>query len=498
MKQILVRVQPRLCFWGLPLSGLLLLAVFAARWSVPAAWASGSHALYLPLVTRPGTSGGNGGTAASFFLPNRPGGSIVTTGQPKVAVDANGGVHVVYAARAPDSTGRRPAYYAYCAAHCAGPADFAVVALGDLMFHAELALDPQGHPRVLLTRSDVDGNLFFDYAECDSACTLAADWHIANAAAGEISFFPSRSEGEFDFALDPLGRPRFVFFSNPFGQDDGGTFYAACDSNCTSSAHWISTKLTDDELKSPSLAFTSSGGARLAYTFVDPNTYEPQLAYAECSAACANGANWNGAVLLGTVVSGAFSDNVFVLRVDANNHLGLALYPGSGDGGTLPPGRLYYLTCAASCLQAANWNALDVGLPDYSGEGGLDLTYDSQARPRLAVRLPAPADELAYAWCDTSCAASAAGWDSQLVPSTALAQQEFPLLAMQGCPSPECIPPIPPCSTAFWDGGYWPSLALDSVGNPRLAFDLKHQQFGGGCPSGTDVRMARYVSFDQP
>src|SRR5439155_11628616 len=84
-------MKMRLWFWGLPLAGLLLLAAFAARSGVPAASASGNYSLYLPLVTRPGTSGGNGGTAANFFLPDRPGGSIVTTGQPKVAVDANGG-----------------------------------------------------------------------------------------------------------------------------------------------------------------------------------------------------------------------------------------------------------------------------------------------------------------------------------------------------------------------------------------------------------------------
>src|SRR5205085_2086328 len=143
-------------------------------------------------------------------------------------------------------------------------------------------------PRILMTRTDVEGNLYFDYAECNSACTAAAHWHIVNVAAGQISFFPSRSEGKMDFALDSQGRPRFVFFSNPFGQPDGGTFYAACDSACASSANWAITKLTDDELKGMSLAFTSSGGPRLAYTYVDMDTYEPMLAYAECNAACTN------------------------------------------------------------------------------------------------------------------------------------------------------------------------------------------------------------------
>jgi len=61
---------------------------------------------------------------------------------------------------------------------------------------------------------------------------------------------------------------------------------------CTDAANWAQAKLADDELKNPSLAFTPAGQPRLAYTFKDPNTYAPLLAYAECDSACTDPMQW--------------------------------------------------------------------------------------------------------------------------------------------------------------------------------------------------------------
>jgi hypothetical protein len=272
----------------------------------------------------------------------------------------------------------------------------------------------------------------------------------------------------------------------------------ACETNCTVAGQWTKTLLAENEWRNPSLAVGPGGQARLVVAFQDPNTYEPLVAYLECASGCSDGSQWLGTVLVGTATSGANSDNAFVLRLDASGRPRLALYPGTGDGGDLPPNRLYYLTCDSNCASAANWSANDIGLDNYAGEGGLDLALDAQNRPRLAYRLPAPTDELAYAWCNANCGTSQSDWHARLVPTTALAQQQLPIDPMQGCPSPRCIPPIPPCTSAFWDAGYWPSLALDPAGHPRIGFDIKHQQFGGGCTSGTDARFAWFVGFDQP
>src|SRR5437868_6413302 len=106
-----------------------------------------THWAYLPRAARPPVP--SGGPPANFFLPNDPAG-IVTTGLPQIAIDPNGGVHTMYAAGTPDGTGTRPAYYAYCPANCTGVVNFTTVSMGDLMSHAQLALTPVGHPRVLL------------------------------------------------------------------------------------------------------------------------------------------------------------------------------------------------------------------------------------------------------------------------------------------------------------------------------------------------------------
>lgn len=161
-------------------------------------------------------------------------------------------------------------------------------------------------------------------------------------------------------------------------------------------------------------------------------------------------------------------------------------------------GKLAYLSCDANCLQQASWRVLDLGQPISHGQDGVDLALDGQNRPRIAYRIPSPTDEMAYAWCNSACESAAAGWQTKLVPSTASAQQELPISPRQGCALPQCNPPLPACSSAFWDAGFWPSLALDAQGNPRIAFDIKHHQSGNGCPVDSDARFARFAIFSQP
>jgi hypothetical protein len=483
------------------LIGLASLTLLLLVASPAAAQQPEGKLIYLPLLAKaPGSGGGGGGgsPSATFFLPNKPSGSIVTTILPKIAVDPAGGVHAIYAANRPDSSGARPAYYAYCPANCTSVANFSMISLGDMMSYAELALNPQGHPRILLVSGDSSGQAQYVYGECNSNCTALGQWRLALVATGKPSFFPSHTEQKMDFALDAQGRPRFVYFANPFGEPDGGIFYMTCESFCTEAANWTATKLSDDEWKNPALAFTQAGHPRLAFTFNGPTSYAPLVFYLECDSTCTDTGNWNGVTLVGTTTSGAMSNNVFALRVDKNDRVGLALYPGSGEGGDLPPNRLYYLSCGANCLQDGAWKVADIGAPNYGGEGGVDLAFDPQNHPRIAYRIPAPTDELAYAWCNTHCETSTSSWQSRMIPTTAAAQQEFPFNPMQGCPSPTCIPPTPPCTTAFWDAGYWPSLAFDAAGNPRIAFDLIHQHGGGGCTGGSFVRFVRLAIFKQP
>jgi hypothetical protein len=486
--------------WLAGLALLLLLAVSPAAAQQPQ-----GHQIYLPLLVKvPGSGGGGGGgggQSANFFLPNRPGGSIVTTGLPEIAVDAAGGVHAVYAARTADSSGARPAYYAYCPANCVSANSFTTVSLGDLMSYAQLVLNPAGQPRLLLTSGTPDFVDHYQYAECNNNCTNPAQWSVVEVASGRMPGAAAIEQNQ-SFALDAQGRPAFVYMADSFGVDpaEAGTFYVSCQAGCTQAMNWVRSKFTDDLWTNPALAFTPGPNSqpRLVVGVTDYTNIYGWLAYFECNANCIIPNNWYGTVLAWTDQDYYHTDAVYALRLDRNGHPRLAIQPWQGYSDYLHLGQLSYMACDANCAQYESWTALDLGLPSRSGEGGVDLALDSLNRPRIAYRIPAPTDELAYIWCNVNCETSAQGWQSQIIPTTAAAQQEFPFDPMQGCPSPTCIPPIPPCTSAFWDAGYWPSLTLDGAGNPRLAFDLKHQHTGGGCTAGSFIRLARFVSFNQP
>src|SRR5262245_8577748 len=115
----------------------------------------------------PGPGPGPGAKKTSFSLPNKVGGSLVANRVPTVAVDARGGVHVVYAASYPDPDGHRPAYYAYCASGCESPDRFRGVSIADGLGQAQLALDGAGRPRVLLTVGPgVDNVVDYQFWSC--------------------------------------------------------------------------------------------------------------------------------------------------------------------------------------------------------------------------------------------------------------------------------------------------------------------------------------------
>lgn len=120
-----------------------------------------------------GSSGGSPGGAnepggSRFFLPT---GQPDNTSAPSVEVDAAGNTHSVYPAYAHGG-----AYYAYCGAGCTGSDSTQVVKLETegTVTNAMLALDPQGHPRILLSAYR---NVY--YAQCDADCGNQASWSIA-------------------------------------------------------------------------------------------------------------------------------------------------------------------------------------------------------------------------------------------------------------------------------------------------------------------------------
>ncbi len=441
--------------------------------------------------------------AAGFFLV--PTARIeLPTAHPTVAVDPAGGVHVAFTpqgATPQDLT--RPAYYAYCAANCTSASAFTILQLGDGVDFASLALDPLGRPRLLLRMPAQSGAIFiFQYWACDNQCLTLDQWR-----SGAIGYTYTRPVGWVEpfirsFALDQAGRPRFVYYDNGADHEDPhrGVFYAYCDSDCTDAAQWREARLLDDPHASDfNLAFGPDGQPRLVYATYNSEAVAQPVAYAECNQMCHLAESWATTWLADTVSASVSHFAVFALATDADGKPHVALYTGTGAGGTLAPNTLYYLTCdAPTCAQAQAWSALNLGFPAMHGEEGVDLTLDAWNRPRLAYHAPMGAGfGLQYAWCDANCAYSAAGWRTQQKEASEEVNAALPIPPWPGCAFPECNPPVPPCTVSTWDSGLRPALALDAAGNPHIAFDANHEQ-GGACGTFTDTKQSRFIQFVQP
>lgn len=441
--------------------------------------------------------------SASFFIEALP--SIDRpTSHPTVMVDAAGGIHIVFT---PESVTQdhptRSILYAYCPVNCFSAAAFTLTVLGDQVEYANLALSPAGKPRVMARLRPPSGSGFiYQYWTCDDHCTDSAHW---NAVSIGSAYARTTGWGEpFSrfFALDPQGRPAFVYFDA--GADDNdphwGVFYAFCQVGCGSAENWGEVRLIEDVFaREFSLVFSPTGQPRLVYMSYDRDEILQYTAYVECQSNCASAASWQGLRLVDTVSSSVTEFATLALRTDRSGRPRLALYTGTGSGGTLAPNTLYYLSCAADpCSQGQSWQALNLGLTSTQGEAGVDLALDGFDRPRITYHAPMAAGfGLHYAWCSTNCETSAQGWQVREIEPSEVVNQELPIPPWPGCAFPKCNPPVPPCTMSTWDTGMRPSLALDPAGNPRFAYDSDHRQ-GGGCGTFTDTRLTRFALFNQP
>jgi hypothetical protein len=369
---------------------------------------------------------GSATTSGSFFIvpiPNidRP------TSHPTIGVDLSGGVHVAFT---PESGTTRPVNYAYCPGNCTNASAFTSVPLGDHVEYANLALDAAGHPRLLL-RLRADTMFAYQYWACDSNCTNAAQWTSTTVAYAYARPVASSEPFSRYFTLDASGHPRFVYYDAGADANDPhwGAFYAGCDNNCTTPANWTELQLLQDSSAQQfDLAVSAIGQARVAYVSYDSDNIQWYVAYAECAANCYTSANWSTLRLVDTVSASVTEFATFSLRVDSNGHPRLALYTGTGLGGTLTPNSLYYLWCdATSCMQGQSWHALDLNLPDFNGEDGVSLALDNQNRPRIAYHAGlTTGDGLYYVHCNANCGA-AASWQAGRVEPSAKVNTELPI-----------------------------------------------------------------------
>ncbi len=472
------------------LLGLLLLLQFFSVGVEPSA--ADGPTIFLPLIVK--SPGSNpppppGGQAA-FWLPyTSASGELLPTYGVDVAVDSAGGIHAGYAIFTGLDNGHRPAYYAYCPAHCTTPANWLRTRLSDFVQDVRLALDPAGHPRMLFYTSNnpdlPDNDHEYQYAVCDSACTNSANWTVTiittvNQIPGGRSYQNNRS-----FALDPWGRPAFIF------TDVGGITYAYCANACTDAANWFGAPLIDGQWPSKAgLAFTPTGDPRLVVDYFDADHVRTRLLFIGCDTlACAS---VRGRFLITNTAAGLpasiGAEANFSLRIDTTGRPRIALYTGNIVTPPLQLTSLHYLWCNSDCLNpnAETWSLVNLGLPAYQGEG-VDLALDPANRPRLAYEMGGAG--LGFAWCNTNCETAAPNWQRQTIETTSAIITQYPSFPPYSCP------------IQTWFNGKRPSLALDAAGNPRMGYDAEHW-WGGYYPDGSkcevDVPLARLAMFPQP
>lgn len=446
---------------------LFVLAVLAPLWLGPTHPLQGSAHQASP---------GNF-TATAGVFPNQAN----KTNSASLVVDSAGGIHIAFAAYGKNSAGKEPAYYGYCASGCAGAASWSIVEVSDgtsVASEVQVALTPAGQPRLLIRGESASVVLQYQYAACDNNCAVAANWTVTTVATTNEISLTLWDYSQHYFALDHLGRPRFVYYDNSAGHR--GTFYASCNSSCTSAANWGEILLFDEQLLDlPSLSFTQSGLPRVSGVLYNNTSFSGYLVYLECSTSCESSAGaWNG-IYLTPRGSGHAS---WVLRLDSQDRPRIAFYQASLDNGQ--GNQFYYLWCDATCLDPANWDGTALTLsPAPVGDPEADPAFDSQDRPHLSYRTGSPDFGLGYAWCEASCQSASGTWHSQLMESSTVLNAEWPL------------PPVAPCTFSSWYGGYRSALALDTDDNPIVFYDAEHLvNTGFGCAStSTDHKTVRLV-----
>lgn len=387
-------------------------------------------------------------------------------------MDAQGGVHAAFSGYSVDpNTSTYPVYYLYCAANCADPANWVWTRVGQVGMGASdcdgvrLGLDPQGRPRLMwyYLSSPLAAQGTWHYAECNANCTNAGSW--ADYAVVDVDpyrGFPGK--GRY-FALDPQGRPHFIY------RDLTGTYYALCDGNCASGGQWRAFRLNESlHLYDASLAFSSSGMARLAYRTGNYLAYYEYVGDANYAVDPAN--SWSGGLFftLG-------SEPMYSLRLDAQNRPRLAIYTN---------GRLSYAWCQSGCGTVGNWSTYSLGLPSEYGKD-VDLAIDAQGRPHLAYNVDGAGSSsvygLGYARCTGNCETTNSTWETIIVDDADHLDTVAP------------IPAKPGCQSSWLHVGLSPSLGIDAAGNARIAYNTQHYQ-GITCGLHMDVTLVRLAAID--
>ena len=419
--------------------------------------------LYLPFLTKSGVNTPPPPVKGGFFIDDQ-----FKTSNASIQVDGRGGMHLAYYYYEPINDGAPTSgVYLYCPSNCEKASRWTGVGLGEQVNEIQLQLTPAGQPRLIYrtpSQSRPNGSDYF-YASCDQSCTNPGQWQVmyltSNSGIGLIDFGKDDGLPQRYFALDPQGRPRFIYNDGVTGHL--GTYYAFCDDDCIDPVNWFETRINKDngnqgpyryeKFSYPALAFSPQGQPRIVADGVSLQD-EFYLYYLACDGGCDVEDNWYNLPL---AERGSGVKVSYDIALDAAGRPRVAFYQGALLGGQ--GDQLFYAWCNDACANDASWQGYDLGLTQSDGQGP-DLELDGAGRPRLAYGLY-HAGGLGYSWCNSNCESTGATWQHQVVETRAN------LLAAWSVAYP------PHCNEGLWDG-LTPTLSLDGAGQPRIAYDTTY------------------------
>ncbi len=421
-----------------------------------------THDLFLPII--------QGGSSQTPAPP--PTGAIALfadtewrTSSASIATDAAGGLHLAHTYYHGLAEGV-PTYgvYLYCPRNCGDSAQWEGVGLGELVNEIQVALTPQGKPRLLYRSPGANNGWNYSYAACDNNCTDPAQWLTAHVASNTGMAPLELSDDERPqryFALDNWGRPRFVYGDRTPGHL--GTFYAFCDDGCTDPNNWGEARINkdnggvgpyrDEDFYYPALTFSTSGQPRVVADGVSMED-EFLLFYVACDQNCDRADAWRSVPLFAR--GGGFEVS-YDVEINAQGQPRIAFFEGAqlGGGGNL----LWYAWCNSDCTEQTNWQRSELGLARSEGQEP-DLELDRAGRPHIAYALYGDGG-LGYSVCASGCEGSGAKWQHRV------AENRHDLLTAWPVAHPSH------CSGGLWDG-LTPSLVLDGSGAPTIAYDVTY------------------------
>ena len=445
---------------------LALFVIFTVTSAPAQAQEPDGYTVFLPLLIKSGATPPPppGPITGGLFMDTQ-----FKTSNASIQVDAQGGMHLAFYYYEAANDGKPTAgVYLYCPSNCQNRGSWAGVGMGELVNEIQLKLTPAGQPRIIFRASSQarpNGNDYF-YAACDQDCTNPARWGViyltSSSGIGVIDLLKDDALPQCYFALDPDGRPRFVYNDGITGHN--GTFYAFCDGGCLDPANWFETRINkdnsgqggpyrDENFYYPALTFSPQGQPRIAADGVSMQD-EFFLYYLACDEGCEDGANWTSVPLAERGSGPHLSYNI---AIDAAGRPRIAFYQGALLGGQ--GDRLFYLWCNDGCLDGNNWAGNNLGLGQNDGRGP-DLELNAAGRPRIAYALY-NVGGLGYSWCNGNCESPGATWQHRVVKSRANLLAAWPV----------AYPPH--CDGGLWDG-LTPTLALDQGGQPRIAYDTTY------------------------